>query len=32
MPVSEALLKRLEAYVAQVHTPEAQVFGAAVRV
>jgi phosphoenolpyruvate carboxylase len=26
-PVSEALLARLEAYVAQVHTPEAQVFG-----
>jgi len=25
--VSEALLKRLQAYVAQVHTPEAQVFG-----
>ena len=28
IPASEALLKRLEAYVAQVHTPEAQVFGA----
>ncbi len=27
-PVSEALLERLEAYVAQVHTPESQVFGA----
>ena len=27
-PVSEALLERLKAYVAQVHTPEAQVFGA----
>jgi phosphoenolpyruvate carboxylase len=27
MPVSEELLARLEAYVAQVHTPEAQVFG-----
>ena len=27
-PVSDALLQRLEAYVAQVHTPEAQVFGA----
>ena len=26
-PVSEALLERLKAYVAQVHTPEAQVFG-----
>jgi phosphoenolpyruvate carboxylase len=26
-PVSEALLERLRAYVAQVHTPEAQVFG-----
>jgi phosphoenolpyruvate carboxylase len=26
-PVSEALLKRLRAYIAQVHTPEAQVFG-----
>jgi phosphoenolpyruvate carboxylase len=26
-PVSAALLERLEAYVAQVHTPEAQVFG-----
>jgi phosphoenolpyruvate carboxylase len=26
-PVSEALLGRLRAYVAQVHTPEAQVFG-----
>ena len=26
--VSDALLQRLEAYVAQVHTPEAQVFGA----
>jgi phosphoenolpyruvate carboxylase len=25
--VSDALLQRLEAYVAQVHTPEAQVFG-----
>ncbi len=27
MPVSPELLARLEAYVAQVHTPEAQVFG-----
>ena len=27
-PVSEELLKRLDAYVALVHTPEAQVFGA----
>jgi phosphoenolpyruvate carboxylase len=27
-PVSEPLLQRLEAYVAQVHTPESQVFGA----
>jgi phosphoenolpyruvate carboxylase len=27
-PVSDALLERLRAYVAQVHTPEAQVFGA----
>jgi len=27
MAVSDALLKRLKAYVAQVHTPEAQVFG-----
>ncbi|MGO9490818.1 MAG: phosphoenolpyruvate carboxylase [Terracidiphilus sp.] len=27
-PVSDALLDRLKAYVAQVHTPEAQVFGA----
>jgi phosphoenolpyruvate carboxylase len=26
--VSDALLRRLEAYIAQVHTPEAQVFGA----
>jgi phosphoenolpyruvate carboxylase len=26
-PVSEAMLERLRAYVAQVHTPEAQVFG-----
>jgi phosphoenolpyruvate carboxylase len=26
-PVSDALLARLQAYVAQVHTPEAQVFG-----
>ena len=26
-PVSDALLERLNAYVAQVHTPEAQVFG-----
>jgi phosphoenolpyruvate carboxylase len=26
-PVSEALLERLRGYVAQVHTPEAQVFG-----
>ncbi len=26
-PVSEALMERLNAYVAQVHTPEAQVFG-----
>ncbi len=25
--MSEELLERLEAYVAQVHTPEAQVFG-----
>ena len=28
MPVSDALLRRLEAYLAKVHTPEAQVFGA----
>src|SRR5208282_5826978 len=28
MPVSDALLTRLKAYVAQVHTPESQVFGA----
>jgi len=27
-PVSEELLERLRAYVAQVHTPESQVFGA----
>jgi phosphoenolpyruvate carboxylase len=27
-PVSDPLLERLRAYVAQVHTPEAQVFGA----
>ncbi len=27
MPVSDELLARLEAYMAQVHTPEAQVFG-----
>ena len=27
-PVSEALMERLRAYIAQVHTPEAQVFGA----
>jgi phosphoenolpyruvate carboxylase len=27
-PVSEALLARLQAYVAQVHSPETQVFGA----
>ena len=27
MPVSDALLARLKSYVAQVHTPEAQVFG-----
>ena len=27
-PVSEQLLERLRTYVAQVHTPEAQVFGA----
>ena len=27
-PVSEALMARLQAYIAQVHTPEAQVFGA----
>ena len=27
-PVSEALTERLKAYVAQVHTPESQVFGA----
>ncbi|HEY1647946.1 MAG TPA: phosphoenolpyruvate carboxylase [Terracidiphilus sp.] len=27
-PVSEALLERLRAYIAQVHTPEAQIFGA----
>jgi phosphoenolpyruvate carboxylase len=27
MPVSEELLERLRAYVAQLHTPEAQVFG-----
>jgi phosphoenolpyruvate carboxylase len=26
--VSDALVRRLEAYIAQVHTPEAQVFGA----
>jgi phosphoenolpyruvate carboxylase len=26
-PVSDALLERLQAYVAQVHTPESQVFG-----
>ncbi len=26
-PVSEALLERLNAYIAQVHTPESQVFG-----
>ena len=26
--MSDALLERLQAYVAQVHTPEAQVFGA----
>jgi phosphoenolpyruvate carboxylase len=26
-PVSDALMERLQAYVAQVHTPEAQVFG-----
>ena len=26
-PVSEELMKRLNAYVAQVHTPEAQIFG-----
>jgi phosphoenolpyruvate carboxylase len=26
-PISDALLARLQAYVAQVHTPEAQVFG-----
>jgi len=26
-PVSDELMERLEAYVAQVHTPEAQVFG-----
>ena len=26
-PVSDALLQRLKAYLAQVHTPEAQVFG-----
>ena len=26
-PVSETLMERLQAYVAQVHTPEAQVFG-----
>src|SRR5580658_5807949 len=26
-PVSDALLERLRAYIAQVHTPEAQVFG-----
>jgi phosphoenolpyruvate carboxylase len=28
MPASPALLSRLESYVSQVHTPEAQVFGA----
>ena len=28
MPVSEGLMARLNAYIAQVHTPEAQVFGA----
>ncbi len=28
MGISSSLLRRLEAYVAQVHTPEAQVFGA----
>ena len=27
-PVSEALLARLHSYLAQVHTPESQVFGA----
>jgi phosphoenolpyruvate carboxylase len=27
-PVSETLLERLQAYVAQVHTPESQIFGA----
>ncbi len=27
-PVSDALMERLNAYIAQVHTPEAQVFGA----
>ena len=27
-PVSDELRERLKAYVAQVHTPEAQVFGA----
>ena len=27
MPVSEELLKRLQEYVAELHTPEAQVFG-----
>jgi phosphoenolpyruvate carboxylase len=27
-PVSEALMERLKSYVARVHTPEAQVFGA----
>ena len=27
IPVSEELLARLEAYVAEIHTPEAQVFG-----
>jgi len=27
-PVSDALMERLRAYIAQVHTPEAQVFGA----
>ena len=28
IPVSDALLARLNAYVARVHTPESQVFGA----
>ena len=32
MPVSDALLQRLNAYVSQVHTPEAQVFGVRLRV